>query len=153
MAQETNSYVHDMIRKVLQGRDPFEQMDHHNHRQHAWLGTWKDLNESDIKFFITHLLIMSSIKKSALHNYWSTNSLMRTPFFRTYLKRNKFQDILWNFQVADTKNNPSPGSLNQTLSSSRNVPNKLSPSVHTIQIHFFGRIYNGFQRTCQIFAI
>ena len=56
---------------------------------------------------------MSSIKKSALHNYWSTNSLMRTPFFRTYLSRNKFQDIfLWNFQVANAKNNPPPGSPN-----------------------------------------
>ena len=54
---------------------------------------------------------MSSIKKSALHNYWSTSSLLRTPFFGTYLIRNKFQDILWNFQVADT-NNPPPGSPN-----------------------------------------
>ena len=112
MAQETNSYAHDKIRKVLQGRDHFEQMDRHTHRQHARLGTWKDLNESDIKIFIAHLLIMSSIKKSALHNYWSTNSLMRTPFFRTYLSRNKFQDILWNFQVANAKNNPPPGSPN-----------------------------------------
>ena len=55
---------------------------------------------------------MSSIKKSALHNYWSTNSLTRTPFFRTYLSRNKFQDTLWNFQVANAKNNPPEGSLN-----------------------------------------
>ena len=39
MAQETNSYAHDKIRKVLQDRDPFEQMDYHNHRQHARLGT------------------------------------------------------------------------------------------------------------------
>ena len=35
MPQETNSYAHDKIRKVLQGRDPFEQMDHHTNRQHA----------------------------------------------------------------------------------------------------------------------
>ena len=76
MAQETNSYAHDKIRKVLQGRDPFEQMDHHTHRQDAQLGTWKDLNESDIKISVTHLLIMSSIKKSVLQNYWPTNSLM-----------------------------------------------------------------------------
>ena len=112
MAQETNFYAHDKIRKVLQERDHFEQMDHHVHRQHAPLGTWKDLNESDIKIFITNLLIMSSIKKSALHNYWSTNSLTGTPFFGTYLSRNKFQDFLWNFQVANAKNNPPPGSLN-----------------------------------------
>ena len=55
---------------------------------------------------------MSSIKKSAQHNYWSTNSLMRTPFFGSYLSRNKFQDILCSFQVVDAKNNPPPGSLN-----------------------------------------
>ena len=55
---------------------------------------------------------MSSIKKSALHNYWSTNSLTRTPFFGTYLSRNKFQDILWKFQVANAKNNPPEGSPN-----------------------------------------
>ena len=88
MAQETNAYAHDKIRQVLQRRDQFEQMDHYSHRQHAQLGTWKDLNESDIKIFIAHLLIMSSIKKPMLHNYWSTNSLTRTPFFRTYLSRN-----------------------------------------------------------------
>ena len=51
MAQETNSCAHDKIRKVLQGRDHFEQMDHHTHSKHAQLGTWKDLNESDIKNF------------------------------------------------------------------------------------------------------
>ena len=87
-------------------------MDHYSHRQHARLETWKNLNESDIKIFIAHLLIMSSIKKSALHSYWSTNSLTRTPFFKTYISRNKFQDILWNFQVADSKNNPPPGAPN-----------------------------------------
>ena len=97
MAQQTNTYAHDKIRDVLQGRDQFEQMDHYSHRQHARLATWKNLNESDIKICIAHLLIMSSIKKLALHSYWSTNSLTRTPFFGTYLSRNKFQDILWNF--------------------------------------------------------
>ena len=87
-------------------------MNHYSHRQHARLETWKNLNESDIKIFITHLLIMSSIKNSALHSYWSTNLLTRTPFFETYLSRNKFQDILLNFQVADSKNNPPPGAPN-----------------------------------------
>ena len=35
MVQETNSYAHDKLRKVLQGTVPFEQMDHHTHRQHS----------------------------------------------------------------------------------------------------------------------
>ena len=73
---------------------------------------------------------MSSIKKSALHNYWSTNSLMKTPFFRTYLSRNKFQDILWNFQVADAKNNPSLGSPNHYPLA------KVCPLLEMCQINF-----------------
>ena len=44
MAQATNVYAHDKIRKFLQGKDQFEQMDHYTHKQHARLGTWKDLN-------------------------------------------------------------------------------------------------------------
>ena len=128
MAQ--NSYAHDKIRKVLQGRDHFQQLDHHTHRQHAWLGTWKDLNKSDIKIFIAHLLIMSSIKKSALHNYWSTDSLTRTPIFGTYLSRNKFQDILWNFQVANAKNNALPGSPNHDPLA------KICPLLEMCQMNF-----------------
>ena len=99
MTQQTNAYAYYNIMQVLQGRDQFEQMDYYTNRQHAQLGTWKDLNESDIKIFIAHLLIISSIKKSMLHNYWSTNSLTRTPFFGTYLSRNKFQDFCGIFKL------------------------------------------------------
>ena len=53
---------------------------------------------------------MSSVRKPALHNYWSTTSFCRTSVFGQYLGRNKFQDILWNLQVvADTSANPPPG--------------------------------------------
>ena len=55
---------------------------------------------------------MSSVHKTALHNYWSTTTLSRTPFFGQYIGRNKFQDILWNLHVCDTTNNPTPGSPN-----------------------------------------
>ena len=55
---------------------------------------------------------MSSVKKPALHNYRSKNNLSRTPFFGTYLSRNKFQDILWSLHVADTTNNPPSGMPN-----------------------------------------
>ena len=92
----------------MQGRDPIEQIDHYSHRQHAWLSSWKDVNGADIRIFIAHLLVMSSVKKPALHNYWSVNSLSRTPFFGQYISRNKFQDILWNLQVCDTASNPLP---------------------------------------------
>ena len=110
LAEETNNYARQKIRKVMENRDPFQQMDHHSYKQHARLGTLKDLNSSDIKIFISHLLVMSSIQKPALHNYWSTTSFSRTPFFGQYLGRNKFQDILWNLHVvADTSSNPQLG--------------------------------------------
>ena len=110
LAEETNNYARQKIRKVMENRDPFQQMDHYSYKQHARLGTWKDLNSSDIKIFISHLLVMSSVRKPALHNYWSTTSFSRTPFFGQYLGRNKFQDILWNLHVvSDTSSNPQPG--------------------------------------------
>ena len=112
IAEEMNNYARQQIGKIMGGRDEIEQIEHYSHKRHARLGTWKDVNESDIKIFIAHLLVMSSVKKPALHNYWSTNSLSRTPFFGTYLSRNKFQDILWNLHVADTTNNPPPGMPN-----------------------------------------
>ena len=112
MAEETNNYACQKIREIMQEHDHFQQTDHHSHRQHARLGTWKDVNSWDMKIFTAHLLVMSSIHKPALHNYWSTKTLSRTPFFGQYISRNKFQDILWNLHVSDTTNNPPPGSPN-----------------------------------------
>ena len=94
------------------GRDQIQQIEHYSHKRHARLGTWRDVNELDIKIFMVHILIMSSVRKPALHKYCSTKTLSRTPFFGTYLSRNKFQDILWNLHVADTTNNPPPGMPN-----------------------------------------
>ena len=115
MAEETNNYARRKIRQLMAGRDHIEQMDHYSHRQHARLGQWKDLNPSDMKIFTAHLLIMSSVHKPALHNYWSTKTLSRTPFFGQYIGRNKFQDILWNLHVADSTDNPPLGPLTTIL--------------------------------------
>ena len=94
IAEETNNYARQQISRIMDGRDQIEQMEHHSHRRHARLGTWRDVNEADIKIFIAHILVMSSVRKPALYKYWSTTNLSRTPFFGTYLSRNKFQDIL-----------------------------------------------------------
>ena len=111
MAEETNNYACQQIVRIMGGRDQIQQIDHHSQQRHARLGTWRDISESDIKIVITHILIMSLVRKPALHNYSSTKTLSRTPFFGTYLSRNKFQDILWNLHVADTANNPAPNML------------------------------------------
>ena len=61
LAEETNNYARQKIRKVMENRDPFQQIDHYSYKRHAHLSTWKDLNSSDIKIFIAHLLVMSSV--------------------------------------------------------------------------------------------
>ena len=112
MSEETNNYARQQIKRIMGSRDHIQQIEHYSHKRHARLGTWRDVNESDIKIFIAHILIMSSVRKPVLHNYWSTKTLSRTPFFGMYLSRNKFQDILWNLHVADTTNNQPPGMPN-----------------------------------------
>ena len=112
IAEETNNYAHQQIARIMGRRYEIQQLEHYSHKRHTRLGTWRDINEADIKIFITHILIMSSVRKPALHNYWSTNTLSRTPFFGMYLSRNKFQDILWKLHVADMKNNLLPGMPN-----------------------------------------
>ena len=111
-AEETNNYACQQIRRIMGGRDQIQQIEHYSHKRHARLGTWRDVNKADIMIFMAHILIMSSVRKPALHNYWSTKTLSRTLFFRTYLSRNKFQDILWNLHVTDTTNNPTLGMPN-----------------------------------------
>ena len=112
IAKETNNYAHQQMVRIMGGRDQIQQIEHYSYNRHTRLGMWRDINESDIKIFIAHILIMSSVRKPALHNYWSTKTLSRTPFFGMYLSRNKCQDILWNLHVADTNTNPPPGMPN-----------------------------------------
>ena len=66
MAEETNNYARQQITRMMGGRDQIQQIEHYSHKRHARLGTWRDVNESDIKIFIA--LIMSSVRKPALHN-------------------------------------------------------------------------------------
>ena len=93
MAEETNNYARWKKREIMQGTTISNKWTT-SHRQHARLETWKNVNSWDMKIFTAHLLVMSSVHKPALHNYWSTKTLSCTPFFLQYISRNKFQDIL-----------------------------------------------------------
>ena len=48
MAEETNNYAHQQIVRIMGGWDQIQQIDHHSQQRHARLGTWRDINESDI---------------------------------------------------------------------------------------------------------
>ena len=70
---------------------------------------WKDVNSSDIKIFMAHIIVMSLVRKSVVHSNWSRNSLSHMPFFGKYLSRNKFQNILWHLHLNNIADNPPPG--------------------------------------------
>ena len=70
-------------------------------KAHSQLRRWSDLNASDIKIFVAHLIVMGLVKKPNMAKYWSTNSLTRTPFFGKILSRNAFQNILVNLHISD----------------------------------------------------
>ena len=57
MAEETNKYAHQQIVRIMDGWDQIQQIEHHSHQRHARLDTWRDINESDIKYSLhTYLL-------------------------------------------------------------------------------------------------
>ena len=73
-------------------------------KAHSQLRRWRNLNSSDIKIFVAHLIVMGLIKRTNMAKYWSTNSLTKRPFFGKILSGNTFQNILMNLHISD--NNP-----------------------------------------------
>ena len=68
---------------------------------HSQLIIWSDLNASDIKIFVAHLIVMGLVKKTNMAKYLSTNPLTRTPFFGKTLSRNTFQNIIMSLHISD----------------------------------------------------
>ena len=110
LTEATNEYARLKIREAREGKDPIEAMLHHSHQTHARHNSWKDVNESEMKIFIAHLIVMGLVKKSRLEKYWCKDHFTATPFFGTYMSRNRFQNILWNLHVSsETDVNPQYG--------------------------------------------
>jgi len=62
---------------------------------------WKEINASDVKMLIAHLIVMGLLKKPNMEKYWTTSEFTRTPFFGKYMPRNTFQILISNLHVAD----------------------------------------------------
>ena len=109
IADQTNVYARNRIFSIMHGRDLIQQLDDPTNKKHNHLDSWKDLNAANIKLFMAHIIVMSLVHKSAVHGYWSKNTLSHTPFFGKYLSRNKFQTIQWHLHFNDLSSNPVPG--------------------------------------------
>ena len=68
---------------------------------HDRMNDWKDINKSDMKIFIEHIILMGIVKKSQIAKYWSRNVLTETPYFGKTMMRNQFLLIMKNLHLVN----------------------------------------------------
>ncbi|KAI4483477.1 hypothetical protein M0802_013354 [Mischocyttarus mexicanus] len=58
-----------------------------------------DITFSEMKRFLGLIVLMGQIKKDRLHDYWSTDQSIETPFFSKVMSRSRFMQIFqsWHF--------------------------------------------------------
>ena len=70
---------------------------------HSRFQKWKDVSITEMKQFIT-LYLLTEIIKPEVNQYWSTNPLLKTPFFNNVMPCNQFQLIFEFFYFNDNSN-------------------------------------------------
>ena len=89
--------------------DPIELLDQPGYQRHHRLCNWTDVNASDIKIFLAHVIVMGLVRKLTISKYWRCNSFGSTPFFGIHLTRPQFERILVNLHINDnTRANTDP---------------------------------------------
>ena len=71
---------------------------------HSRFQKWKDVSVTEMKQFIALYLLTGIIRKPEVNQYWSTNPLLKTPFFNNVMPRNRFQLIFEFFHFNDNSN-------------------------------------------------
>ena len=67
---------------------------------HDRMTDWVDINESDMKIFFEHLILMGNVK-SQIAKYWSKGGMTETPYFGQTMKRNQFLLIMKNLHIVN----------------------------------------------------
>ena len=65
------------------------------------LSKWKVIDTHEMKVFMSLVICMGLAEKRDLKEYWSTDFVVDTPFFKKYMCRDRFQSILANFHITD----------------------------------------------------
>ena len=71
---------------------------------HSRFQKWKDVSVTEMKQFIALYLLTGIIRKPGVNLYWSTNPLLKTPFFNNVMPRNRFRLIFEFFHFNDNSN-------------------------------------------------
>lgn len=65
---------------------------------------WKDTDISEMYCFLAMCITMGLVEKPSLKDYWTTNQIIETPFFRTAFTRDRFMSLLSNLHFIDNTN-------------------------------------------------
>ncbi|PRD18015.1 UNVERIFIED_CONTAM: PiggyBac transposable element-derived protein 4 [Trichonephila clavipes] len=71
LVEETNRYAFTVLNLHEETSDK---------RKHA--SSWKPTNKNEILKFLGLILLMGHIEKDSIQDYWTTNNMIETPFFR-----------------------------------------------------------------------
>ena len=113
---------------ILGGGDPLQLIDQPNYQKHHRLLKWTNINESNLKIFLGHVIIMGLVRKPTITKYWRKKEMCNTPFFGQYMTRTQFEMILANIHIID---NTIP---------SQDPLNKIRPELTMID-HNFMHVY------------
>ena len=59
-----------------------------------------------MKVFFGLTVLMGIVKKPTFESYWSEEECIETPFFRKYMSRNRFQNILTHLHFESSESRP-----------------------------------------------
>ena len=95
LVEETNRYSHDFFQSE-QGQQLMP---------HSQFKLWDDVNWGDMMRFVGMIIGMGLVQQQDLHDYWSKDELLETPFFCKAMPRNKFLLMLSFFHLNNNHNN------------------------------------------------
>lgn len=74
-----------------------------NVSRNSRLKQWRPVNLAEMKVFLAIIISMGLVQKSDVQDYWSTDEVQDTPFFRNTMSRDRFLSIMSNFHITDNE--------------------------------------------------
>ena len=89
LAQQTNKYAQQFISSV--------QL----YKPHSRCNKWQETNFTDMKKFISLILLMGLVHQLDIKEYWMTDPVTATPFFPSVMPRDRFLSLMTFLHLND----------------------------------------------------